>query len=146
MAFFDFLHIFTDLFNSAEKAWHKLEPEVQHALIHGSGVIKIISDNINAAPDEVFTIIQEKYPDITKENLTTGLQQVAGMLINLPAPDLYATIQNLQTYLAQFQGKFWDSVRGVVAQMLAFALAPEKTAAGLISNLMEWVFRKKVQL
>jgi len=33
MAFFDFLHIFTDLFDSVAKAWNKLEPKVQDALV-----------------------------------------------------------------------------------------------------------------
>ena len=61
MAFFDFLHIFTDLFNSIEKAWNKLEPEVQSALIKGSGVISVINQNLQSTPQEVFDLIEKKH-------------------------------------------------------------------------------------
>lgn len=144
--FFDFLHIFTDLFNSAEKAWHKLEPKVQDALVHGSGIIKILNDNLEKTPDVVFTIIQEKYPDITKEYLHDGLNKVAEAF-KIPSADLLTTIENLQVYLLSMSGsgKVFDVVRSALAQILSFALAPEQTAAGLISNLIEWVFRKKVK-
>ncbi len=145
MPFFDFLHIFTDLFNAAERAWNKLKPDVQNALVHGSGIIKLISDNIDKAPDELFTIIQTKYPDITKEKLESGLGDVAKYLEIDLSGDLTSVLKNLQTYFSMQQGKFWDISRSVLSQILAFALAPEQTAMGLITNLMEWVFRKKVK-
>jgi hypothetical protein len=145
MAFLDFLHFFTDLFSSAERTWHKLEPEAQKALVFGSGVIKEITDNIERTPDEVFDIISNKYPDLTKEKLEDGLEQVSAYL-KLPVdPDLTKTIQNLQQYFSTQKGKFWDGVRSTLAQVLSFSLAPQGTAWGLITSIMEWVFRKKVK-
>lgn len=144
--FFDFLHIFTDLFNSAEKAWHKLEPKVQDALIHGSGIIKILNDNLEKTPDVVFTIIQEKYPDITKEYLHDGLNKVAEAF-KIPDADLLTTIENLQVYLLSMSGsgEVFDAIRSALAQILAIALAPKETLFAKIVSLVEWVFRKKVK-
>jgi hypothetical protein len=148
MAFFDFLHIFTDLFNSTEKAWHKLEPEVQSALIHGSGIIKIINDNIDKVPDEVFALIQQKYPDITKENLESALQKVntdLGIAGTIASQDLLTSIKNLQIYLGSLKGKFWETASSILSQSIAIIFAPDETPFAKVVQFIEWVFRKKVK-
>jgi hypothetical protein len=148
MAFFDFLHVFTDLFNSVEKAWHKLDPAVQDALIKGSGVISIINSNLQATPDVVFDLIQKKYPDVTKEKLTEALANVTDKLNvaqGVASPDLLTTIQNLQTYFSGFQGKFWEGTASTASQLLSIALAPDETPFGKIALFMEYVYRKKIK-
>ena len=93
----------------------------------------------------MFEIIQKKYPDASKENIQKGLSQIIG-IADIPDASIITTIQNAQTYFAQFKHtEFWDTVRSVTAQVLTFAMSPKQTAAGLIANLIEWVFRKKVQ-
>ncbi len=147
MAFLDFLHIFTDLFNSAEKAWHKLEPEVQAALIHGSGVVKVINENLDKTPDIVFSIIEKKFPDLTKANLESGLAKVNaafGIAEGVDSPDLLTLIQNIQKYLSGLKGKFWENASSIISQTLAIALAPDETPFAKIVQFIEFVFRKKL--
>jgi hypothetical protein len=148
MALFGFLHIFTDLFSSADKLWHKLEPQVQNALIEGSGVIGVISQNLEASPDEVFNIIQQKFPNLSKDKLAAGLAKVSdGFKIaeNTDAPDLLSTIKNLQTYFSGLKGKFWESATSVSAQMLSTLFSPDDTAFAKISSLMEYVYHNKIK-
>lgn len=147
MAFFDFLHIFTDLFNAAKRTWNKLEPEVQTALVHGSGVIDIINRNLSAIPADIITLIQTKYPDLDVIKLKTGLQAVTTQLTKIeaiPDQDLTKTIQNLQAYLSGLQGKFWEGASSTLAQLLSIVLAPEETIFAKIASLIEYVYRKKV--
>jgi len=148
MGFFDFLHIFTDLFNSAEKAWHKLEPQVQNALLDGSGVVNIINQNLQATPQEVFDLISQKFPGLTKEKLAEGLAKVTdGLKIaqDTQNPDLLTTIKNLQTFLSGLQGKFWESASSIAAQVLSTVLSPDETPFAKISMLIEYVYRKKIK-
>jgi len=148
MAFFDFLHIFTDLFNSVEKAWNKLDPKVQDAVIKGSGVISIINSNLQSTPDVVFDLIEKKYPDVTKENLTAALANVTDKLNvaqGIANPDLLTTIKNLQTYFSGFQGKFWEGTASTASQLLSIALAPDETPFAKVALFIEYVYRKKIK-
>jgi len=148
MAFFDFLHIFTDLFDSVAKAWNKLEPKVQDALVKGSGIINVINTNLQATPDEVFDLIQKKFPDVTKENLTAALANVTDKLKvaqDIEDPDLLTTIKNLQAYFAGFHGKFWEGTASTASQLLSIALAPDETNFAKIAMFIEFVYRKKIK-
>jgi hypothetical protein len=148
MAFFDFLHIFTDLFNSVEKAWNKLDPQVQDALIKGSGVINIINTNLQETPDVVFDLIQKKYPDVTKDKLTAALANVTDKLKvagDIANPDLLTTIKNLQTYFSGFQGKFWEGTASTASQLLSIAIAPDETPFAKVASFIEFVYRKKIK-
>jgi hypothetical protein len=148
MPFFDFLHIFTDLFNSVEKAWDKLDPKIQDAVIKGSGVISIINSNLQSTPDVVFDLIEKKYPDVTKENLTAALANVTDKLNvaqGIANPDLLTTIKNLQTYFSGFQGKFWEGTASTASQLLSIALAPDETPFAKVAMFIEYVYRKKIK-
>ena len=148
MAFFDFLHIFTDLFDSAAKAWNKLEPKVQDALLKGSGIISVINQNLEATPDEVFDLIEKKFPDVTKENLTEALAKVTDKLKvaeDIENPDLLTTIKNLQAYFAGFKGKFWESTASTASQLLSIALSPDETPFAKVAMFIEYVYRKKIK-
>jgi len=148
MAFFDFLHIFTDLFDSAAKAWNKLEPKVQDALLKGSGIISVINQNLEATPDEVFDLIEKKFPDVTKENLTEALAKVTDKLKvaeDIENPDLLTTIKNLQAYFAGFKGKFWEGTASTASQLLSIALSPDETPFAKVAMFIEYVYRKKIK-
>lgn len=148
MAFFDFLHFFTDLFNSVEKSWHKLEPDVQNALIQGSGVINVINQNLQSTPQQVFDLISTKFPDLTKDKLTAGLAKVtAGLKVaqDVANPDVLTTIQNLQTYFSGLQGKFWEGAASTTSQLLSIAFSPDETPFAKIAMFIEYVYRKKIK-
>ena len=148
MAFFDFLHIFTDLFNAAERAWDKLETKLQDALIDGSGVVNVISQNLEASPDMVFDLFQKKFPNLSKEKLANGLTKVSDgfkLAQGTAEPDLLSTIKNLQTYFSGLQGKFWESATSISAQVLSTVFSPDDTAFAKISSLIEYVYRRKIK-
>jgi len=148
MAFFDFLHIFTDLFNSISKAWKKLSPEVKDALVHGSGVISIINEHLQDTPEGVFEIIEQKFPKLTKEKLSGALNQVADKLKvaqDTTDADLFTTIKNLQTYFSGLEGKFWEGAASTTSQLLSIAFSPDDTPFAKVALFIEYVYRKKVK-
>jgi hypothetical protein len=148
MAFFDFLHFFTDLFNSIDKSWHKLEPDVQNALIQGSGVINVINQNLQSTPQQVFDLISQKFPDLTKDKLTAGLAKVTeGLKVaeDTANPDALTTIKNLQTYFSGLQGKFWQGAASTTSQILSIAFSPDETPFAKVAMFIEYVYRKKIK-
>jgi hypothetical protein len=148
MAFFDFLHVFSDLFNSVAKAWKKLDPEVKDALVHGSGVISVINEHLQDTPDEVFNIIEQKFPNLSKEKLTGALSEVADKLKvaqNVGDPDLLTTIKNLQAYFSGLKGKFWEGAASTTSQLLSIALSPDDTPFAKVALFIEYVYRKKIK-
>lgn len=149
MSFFKAIgHFFENLFNQAAHAWHNLEPEVQKALLHGSGVIDIVNKNLDATPDFVWEIIQKKFPDITEDKLKEGLSKInADFKIaeeNL-SDDLPTLIGNLQKYLATLKGKFWEAASSTLAQILSAIFAPEQTVFAKIVMVVEFVYRKFIK-
>lgn len=148
MAFFDFLKIFTDLFNSIAKAWKKLNPEVKDALVHGSGVISIINEHLQDTPEVVFDLIEKKFPKLTKEKLSGALTEVSDKLKvaqNTADPDLLTTIKNLQAYFSSLEGRFWEGAASTTSQLLSIALSPDDTPFAKITMFMEYVYRKKIK-
>lgn len=148
MAFFDFLHIFTDLFNASRKAWHKLEPQEQAALVHGSAIIHILNKTAQELPQVAYDEIEKAFPDITKEKLTEGLNAVAKgftTVQDLSDPDLLVTIKNIQQYLLTLQGKFWEEASSIASQVLSTIFAPDQTPFAKIVSLIEFAYREFVK-
>lgn len=136
------------LFNAAEKAWHKLEPEIQDALLKGSGIIAVINENLGKTPDVVFELIQSKFPDISKEKLhevLTVVDKQFGTAATIEDPDLLTTIENLQEFLSGLQGNVWQGISSSMAQVLSIAFADEKTPFAKIQMLMEYVYNEFVK-
>lgn len=141
-------HFFKGLFNEAERAWNKLEPEIQTALLHGSGVIAIVNENLDKTPDFVFELIQKKFPDLTEEKLKAGLVKVNEafkIAEDINNADLLTLLKNLQTFLSSLHGSFWEGVSSTLAQLLSIALAPEMTPFAKISLLAEFVYNKFIK-
>lgn len=139
-----FKKIFGGLFSAAQKTWNKISPELQKAMLHGSGIISIINTNVDASPDFIVELIQKKFPDLTKESIhesllkaTEGLA-IAGSLNN---PDLGTTIQLIQGYLSGLKGKVWANISQTLAKGIAAFLAPSGTKFAAISSLIEFVFQ-----
>ena len=135
---------FSGLFNSAKKTWAKLSPEVQNAMLHGSGIIDIINNNVDKVPSFVIALIQSKYPDITTDKIHAGLKGIADALHiaeGVNDGDLEALISNIQKYLASLNGKIWANISGTLAKAIAAFLAPPETKFAAISSLMEFVYQ-----
>lgn len=139
---------FTGLFNSAQKTWNKLSPEVKAALMNGSGIIEIINSNIDQTPDFVIQLIQKKFPELTIEKIKDGLHQAAlGLSIanEINNADLKATIVNLQKYLEGLKGTTWAKISQTLALGFAAAIAPKGTKFAAISSLMEFVYHSFIK-
>lgn len=138
---------FEGLFDAAEKAWDKLDDKVKDALKQGSGIIDILYNTLDMTPDFVFAEIQKRFPDLTEEKLREGLDELA-IVSNIEiTPDLFQTIKNIQDYLATVvkPGSIGEGVLSTSAQVLAIALAPDKTPFAKIGMLIEYVYRKYIK-
>lgn len=138
---------FSGLFDAADKAWNKLEPEVQEAMEKGSKILEIINDNVDKAPEFVIDAI-ERTTGVTKDKLSNGLKQVSdGLNIAKDIEDdsLETTVKNLQVYLESLQGGVWAGISSFSAKLLAFAFAPKGTKWATLEMLGEFVYQKIVK-
>lgn len=136
------------IFNAAEKAWNKLDPEVQQAFTWGSKVLELINVNKEAAPDFLIELIQKHFPTLTKEKLFTGLNKVAeGLNVAqaIEADTLEETLLNLQKYFSTLKGATWAGVSALGAKLLAFAFAPAGTKWATFESLMEYVYQTYIK-
>ena len=133
---------FHSLLAQAEKTFNALPPDVQAALLHGSGVIAFISQELTALPEDLRAQILAQYPDINEAALETGLYALAnGFKLNPVQGNLDDTIAKIQAYLATLQGTVWDGIVQGAANVLAVFLAPPGTKIGAITQLMEYVYQ-----
>lgn len=135
---------FKGLFNAAKKTWNRLSPEVQEALQHGSGIVAIINQNIDATPDFVLEAILKRFPELTEEKIKDGLTKVAEELKILQGvndPDLPTLLKNLQVYLGSLSGKGWAVASHLIASAFAIITAPAGTKFAAITSLIEWVYQ-----
>lgn len=141
-------HFFSDLFNAAEKTWHKLEPAVQDALLHGSAIVKAINDNISATPDFILQFLQKKWPELSEDKIKSGLAAVTNALNiaeGINTDDLPSLIKALQEYLAKQKGKIWAGISHTIASIFAITVAPAGTKFATISSLLEYVYHRFIK-
>lgn len=138
---------FESLFDAAEKAWDKLDKDVQEAMKQGADIINTLRFGFDLAPDSIFEYIQNKFPSLTEEKLRAALEELA-LAFNIPIDaDLVKTIQNLQEYLKTKvkDDSVGDAILSTSAQILSIALAPDKTPFAKIGMLIEFVYRKFIK-
>lgn len=136
--------IFASLAKGAEKVWDKTEPEIQQALLKGSGIVDVINKYINETPEFIFEILKQKFPDFSEEKIQEILGEVYKNL-NLAkdgiVPDLNQTIQNIADYIKQHTGSKWAKISEEIANGIALFLAPSGTAWNKIGTIMWWVYQ-----
>lgn len=136
--------IFVNLAKAAEKVWGKTEPAIQDALLKGSGFVAEFNKYKNETPDFIFEILQQKFPEFSKEKIEQILLEVnkdLRLVQDGVAPDLNATIQNLANYLKANSGSKWAKASGDAAEFIAILLAPAGTPFNKISAIMWWVYQ-----
>jgi len=141
-------NFFEGLFNAAKRTWNKLSPELQKAMVNGSGVIEAINSNVDKAPSFVLDLIRKKYPDFDTVKLKAALGQLSKNLKiadDIEDPDLETTIRNLQTYLSGLQGQTWAIISNSLANIIAVAVAPKNTKVAAIIQLMEFVYQSFIK-
>jgi hypothetical protein len=140
--------IFENLFNQARKTWKKLSPEVQNAMLHGSDNIATINDHVDETPQFILHLLQEKYPDLTLENIHASLKAASeGLSIGeqINDEDLGTMIINLQKYLSGLEGVLWAKISHALALGIAVFLAPAGTKLAAITSLLEYVFQDLIK-
>ena len=135
------------LFNSMEAYYKKLATDLQEVIKKASGIIAIVNSNLQATPDIVFTIIQAKYPDVTKEQLTGYLNTINGAIntvSSIAVPDFDTALKNLQAFLSKFQGNAWVSVTQNAVGLLISLLAPS-TPVQKLTIVLEYVYNNFIK-
>lgn len=136
-------HFFENLFNAAEHAWNKLEPEAKEALQQASAFVSVINNNVSEAPDFVKEILLQRF-NIGEDKIHTSLTKAAtelNLVAGIADPDLLTVIQRLQEYLKNKKGSFWAQASNSLANLLAVIFAPTGTKFARISLLMEFVYQ-----
>lgn len=135
---------FGHLFAGAEKTWKKLSPQVQDALLYGSGVIDTINKYTDETPLFVWDIIQKKFPKLDKDHLLKALKSASVELKiaqEVNDDDLETVIGNLQAYLASLEGTVWAKISEALAKGIAIFTAPPATKWAAIASMMEFVYQ-----
>lgn len=139
---------FSGLFKSAKKTWNKLSPEIQNAMLKGSGLVAIINDNVDKAPDFVIDIIKKKYPDFSIEKIKEAIKKGSeGLTIagGINDNDLAVTIGNLQKYLSTLEGKTWAKISHTLGLGISAAIAPKETKMAALSSLLDYVYHDLIK-
>lgn len=138
---------FSSLFNAAQRTWNQLPSEVKTGILHGSGIVNILNDNIDKTPEEVVKLIETAYPDLTPTSLNSALANLMhGLNLELITEDtLESIVEKLMDYLRPLEGKLWAAISNTVASILSVFLAPPETKVATITSLMEFAYQRYIK-
>ena len=147
--FFNTIGIWHPKFEDAVKDLFTHLPETeQKAITAASGIIAIVNANLDKVPDVVFSLVQQKFPDITKEKLTEGLNKLNGDLIktgdNMPT-DFAGALGVLQGYLGKYEGNTWEVISKSVVTVLANVFLGGGSSIQKIDAVLEFVYRNFIK-
>lgn len=153
MSFFSKLFAFKflwleDIFNSMAKVWHDLTVTEQAISLQASGIIAIINANIGVTPDVLFSLIQAKFPEFTKEQLTSYLGEAAKVLALADSAAGYTfeqAIAAFQKYLTANEGNGWVATTVSAVNALLSILLPTTTPIQKITIALEYIYQHFVK-
>lgn len=134
---------FTGLFDAARKAFKKLSPEAQSALIAGSGIIELINSNLDKSANDIRWLIATRYPELPLSKIESALFEVLHHLnIATDSTKLEDLISILKDYLKKLEGTDkWKTASHSAAVVLSTVLAPKETKFAAIVSLIEFVYK-----
>lgn len=136
------------IFSSIEKEWHNLEPELKNAIQDASGIVATINENLQATPQFLLDIIQQKFPNLDIDKAKAVIAEAAKSIKDievLPDEDIAVTLGNLQKYFSSLSNEKWAMTASQFAQQIALLLAPEGTPFGKILVFLEFVYNTIVK-
>lgn len=139
---------FKGLFDAAERAYNKLQPEVKKAMVQASEVLSILNKHVNESPEFVIALIQKAFPELDREKMLEGLNKVSeglNVVDAIEAETLEDTVRNLQKYLEGIKDQRWAAATSFAAKILALFLSPEGVKYSIIELLMEWTYQRLVK-
>jgi hypothetical protein len=143
--FFDKIGIWhPDIEDAVASLYNKLHNTEKTAVKNASGWIAIINSNLQATPDFVFELIQQKFPEVTKESIADALNKVNSEILKVDAntPDDFDTaLAKLQDYLSKYQGNTWIAITRAVVAVLSDVLLKGTSPIQTIETVLEYVYR-----
>lgn len=127
----------TGLFHSSEKTYNSLLDEEKKAGVWASGIIALISANLNVEPAAVIALLQLKFPDLSLDVVHGFLDNLRIKLDNTQS-EIPLTLEDAiawgQKYLAQHTGdsSTFAVIRTTAVNILAIMFSPETTVEKFI--------------
>lgn len=124
--------------------YNNLHEDEKIAVQTASGWIAIVNTYLKDTPDDVFKMIQLKFPDVTKESITDSLNKLNGELLKVDAntPDDFNTaLTKLQEYLSKYQGNTWIAITRAVVSVLTDILLKGASPIQTIETVLEYVYQ-----
>ena len=139
-------HFFESLVNGAQRTWNRLEPDVRKAILQGSGIIALINKFIDKTPEELFQLLQEKFPDLPIDKVKASLKQISEALnLSTEDDDAIVLLTLIQEYLANRKGTAWAIASDTLAKIIAIALAPAGTKVATIVSMLWFAYHKYIK-
>ncbi len=124
--------------------YDKLHDTEKTAVKDASGWIAIINANLQATPDAVFNLIQNKFPGVTKESIAGALNKVNAAILKVDANtpnDFDAALGMLQSYLGQYEGNTWIAITKSVVTVLSDVFLKGASPIQSVETVLEYVYR-----
>ncbi len=132
-------HMFASLWMGAEKAYNGQPEAVKQSLLIATGVVHLINENLDAAPEVVIDKIHEMFPGIDQALLDSSLNKVATRY-GVDIED--GLIAGLQAFFKSHSGIDWAEVSDGAAKIISIGFAPKGTKATALFSLIWWVYQK----
>lgn len=126
------------IFSTADDVYNQLTDDEKRAAVWGSGLIHVIDQNITAAPDDVKTLIQAAFPDLSIDVVHGFLDELRSRVDTLQS-EIPLTLEDAivwaQKYLASYHGTgtTLDIIRSTAASILQTLLSPTTPIQKFIS-------------
>lgn len=123
--------------------YERLQGDEQIAVKTASGWIAIVNNYLQETPENVFKMIQLKFPDVTKESITDTLNKLNAKILHLNE-DLPASFEGameiLQTYLSKFEGHTWAAITRMVVSVLTDIFLKGASPIDAVESVLTYVY------
>lgn len=137
----------SNLFSAMQRAYKKLTIVEQELSVKASAIIAIINANLLESPNVVFSLIQSKYPEITREEISkylAGIKAVIGIADDAAKKTLETNLIDLQNYLAIHDRNIWVHRTQTLVGALIAILLPSSPLEKIVS-VLEYIYQKLVK-
>ena len=153
MSFFSKLFAFkfkgvTDLFNAMSHCWKHLSDLEQAISLKASGIIAIINANVGMVPEDVFKLIQAKFPDVTEQWIHDTLNKAADFLKigdGAAALSFQDAIKVFQQHLTTVTGNTWIAKTQHAVGAILTVLLPDTSPLNKITTILEYIYENFVK-
>lgn len=138
---------FEGLFNESEKLYNELTEDEKAAAQWGSGLIAVISKDLDAIPADVVILLQQKFPTLSLTVVQGFLDQLIQKISNVQNKvplTLEDAIAAVQTYFKQYTGSTLSTVLNDAYIFVTLLFTPT-TAVEKIINLAVYVYQAIVK-